>query len=49
VGLQKRSRIEHIYRGLRPLRIYEGTSEIQLLVIGRELLKLKQLEHDSRL
>ncbi len=49
VGLQKRSRIEHIYRGLRPLRIYEGTSEIQLLVIGRELLKMKQLEHDSRL
>lgn len=49
VGLQKRSRIEHIYRALRPLRIYEGTSEIQLLVIGRELMKLKQLEHDERL
>ena len=49
VGLQKRSRIEHIFRALRPLRIYEGTSEIQLLVIGRELMKLKELEHDSRL
>jgi alkylation response protein AidB-like acyl-CoA dehydrogenase len=49
VGLQKRSRIEHIFRALRPLRIYEGTSEIQLLVIGRELMKLKALEHDGRL
>lgn len=49
VGLQKRSRIEHIYRALRPLRIYEGASEIQLLVIGRELMKLKQLAHDERL
>lgn len=48
-GLQKRSRIEHIYRASRAPRIYEGTSEIQLLVIGRELCKLSQLEHDSRL
>ena len=48
-GLQKRNRIEHIYRAVRAPRIYEGTSEIQLLVIGRELIKLKQLEHDRRL
>ncbi len=49
MGLQKRSRIEHIFRALRPLRIYEGTSEIQLLVIGRELMRLSKLEHDARL
>jgi alkylation response protein AidB-like acyl-CoA dehydrogenase len=49
IGLQKRSRIEHIYRAIRALRIYEGTSEIQLLVIGRELMRQKQLEHDDRL
>lgn len=49
IGLQKRSRIEHIYRAIRAPRIYEGTSEIQLLVIGRELMRLKQLEHDARL
>ncbi len=49
MGLQKRSRMEHIFRALRPLRIYEGTSEIQLLVIGRELMRLSKLEHDARL
>lgn len=49
MGLQKRSRIEHIYRAIRASRIYEGTSEIQLLIIGRELARLKQLEHDARL
>ncbi len=43
VGLQKSSRIEHIYRAVRAPRIYEGASEIQLLVIGRELLRMKQL------
>lgn len=48
-GLQKRSRLEHLYRAVRAPRIYEGTSEIQLLVIGRELVKMSQLEHDTRL
>jgi alkylation response protein AidB-like acyl-CoA dehydrogenase len=48
-GLQKGSRIEHIYRAVRAPRIYEGASEIQLLVIGRELVRLQQLEHDGRL
>lgn len=49
LGLQKRSQIEHIYRAVRAPRIYEGASEIQLLVIGRELVRLSRLEHDERL
>ncbi|MBN1613401.1 MAG: acyl-CoA dehydrogenase family protein [Deltaproteobacteria bacterium] len=49
IGIHKRSRIEHLYRAIRALRIYEGTSEIQLLVIGRELLRGGTLEHDDRL
>jgi len=30
---------EHLYRAIRPLRIYEGTSEIQRMIIGRALAK----------
>lgn len=31
--------VEQLYRAVRALRIYEGTSEIQKLVIARTLLK----------
>jgi acyl-CoA dehydrogenase len=31
--------VEHLYRSVRPLRIYEGTSEIQRLIIGRSIVK----------
>lgn len=31
--------VEHLYRSVRPLRIYEGTSEIQRLIIGRAIAK----------
>jgi len=30
--------VETLYRAIRPLRIYEGTSEIQRLIIGRALV-----------
>ncbi len=39
MGVLKGSRVEQLYREIRPLRIYEGTSEIQRLVISRKLTK----------
>ncbi|MCJ7686342.1 MAG: acyl-CoA dehydrogenase family protein, partial [Desulfobacteraceae bacterium] len=39
MGVMKGSVVERLYREIRPLRIYEGTSEIQKLVISRFLLK----------
>jgi acyl-CoA dehydrogenase len=39
MGYMKESPIERIYRDVRLFRIYEGTSEVQRMVIARELLK----------
>lgn len=39
LGVKKGVPVEALYREVRALRIYEGTSEIQKLIIARELLK----------
>jgi acyl-CoA dehydrogenase len=31
--------IERLYRDIRALRIYEGASEVQRMLVGREMLK----------
>ncbi len=38
-GLEKGNRVERLYRGVRALTIYEGTSEIQRQTIARQLLR----------
>jgi acyl-CoA dehydrogenase len=41
-GVMRGATVERLYREVRALRIYEGTSEIQKLVIAREILKEKR-------
>ncbi len=39
LGVQSGHIVEQLYREIRPLRIYEGASEVQKLIIARETLK----------
>ncbi len=39
LGVQVGSRVEHLYRDIRSLRIYEGATEVQQLIIGKSVLK----------
>ena len=38
-GVQSGEMVESLYREIRALRIYEGASEVQQLIIGRDLLR----------
>jgi acyl-CoA dehydrogenase len=38
LGVTKGVAVERLYREIRALRIYEGTSEIQRLVIAKQIL-----------
>jgi alkylation response protein AidB-like acyl-CoA dehydrogenase len=44
MGVVAGNPLERLYRDVRALRIYEGTSEIQKLVIAKQLLK-KEIRH----
>ena len=39
MGVKKGHIVESLYREIRALRIYEGATEVQQLIIGKELLK----------
>jgi len=39
LGVTKGVAVEKLYREIRALRIYEGATEVQKIVIARELLK----------
>lgn len=44
-GYMRTTSVERIYRDARLYRIYEGTSEIQKLIIGRQLLRERGFTH----
>ncbi len=39
MGYMKETPIEHYYRDARVTRLYEGSSEIQRMIIARDLLE----------
>ena len=39
LGVTVGSKVEELYREIRALRIYEGASEVQRMIIARDLLK----------
>ena len=39
MGVMSEVPVERLYREIRSLRIYEGATEVQQLIIARELLK----------
>jgi acyl-CoA dehydrogenase len=47
-GVRKGTIVESLYREIRALRIYEGATEVQKLIIARELLKRAAPEANRR-
>jgi len=45
VGVTKGNVIEQLYRDVRPMRLYEGASEVQKLIIARNLLAEAEKTH----
>jgi acyl-CoA dehydrogenase len=39
LGVTRGAKVEELYREIRALRIYEGASEVQRMIIARDLLK----------
>jgi acyl-CoA dehydrogenase len=41
-GVRSGSKVEQLYREIRALRIYEGATEVQKVIVARELLKARE-------
>jgi acyl-CoA dehydrogenase len=48
LGVKQGVKVEELYREIRALRIYEGATEVQKVVIGRELMKAAQAKEAGR-
>ncbi|ANY80235.1 acyl-CoA dehydrogenase [Microvirga ossetica] len=47
LGVTKGVRVEELYREIRALRIYEGATEVQKIVIAREMLKMVEAQRSG--
>lgn len=45
-GVKSEHPVERLYREIRPLRIYEGATEVQQLIIARGIIKSFQADHE---
>jgi acyl-CoA dehydrogenase len=41
-GVRVGTKVEALYREIRALRIYEGATEVQKIIIAREILKARE-------
>jgi len=48
LGVVSEQTVERLYREIRPLRIYEGATEVQLLIVARGVIKAFQESEPSR-
>ena len=48
LGVKSGETVESLYREIRALRIYEGASEVQQLIIGRDLLKAMSDDKETK-
>lgn len=47
LGVTRGVKVEELYREIRALRIYEGATEVQKVVIAREMLKMAEAPHED--
>ncbi len=47
MGVQSGTTVERLYREIRALRIYEGATEVQQLIVGRDLLKTHAAQQEQ--
>jgi acyl-CoA dehydrogenase len=48
LGVTKGVKVEELYREIRALRIYEGATEVQKIVVARELVRMVEAQGQTR-
>jgi acyl-CoA dehydrogenase len=48
LGVTKGVKVEELYREIRALRIYEGATEVQKIVVARELVRMVEAQGQTQ-